>query len=343
MQVITSYAVRRLAEGMILLGVSLVIVGLRTYARATVVGMKNFKADDYIVLVALCLVVFEHVAFCILTSPWQGLGNDMNCQERHDLTPHTAEYRARLRESKILLAYFICYFIIFWLMKAATLSFISRLTHRLGKYRKRIRFGFFLVAITSVAALLCIFLSCRPLCKYWQLDPDPGANCHPATSPVNNYVMLSLNVSTYMYGTHLFLSPNYLSSDILIIAIAIVRCTLVTSDREDGAEKSHQWTIRAVFVSTVTTNLPLLYPLLRRWTATVLRFFNWKYDKDDNMRELRTITVVEEGRSETTNCNEAEVIKEEDRCPPDLEYYSTASSGIPDPKAISKEPEMNIP
>ncbi|KAI0161441.1 hypothetical protein GGR57DRAFT_454807 [Xylariaceae sp. FL1272] len=95
MQVITSYAARYVAEGMILLGISLVIVGLRTYARATVVGLKNFMADDYIVLVALCLVIFEHIAFCILTSPWQGLGNDMNGQERNDLSPHTAEYRGR--------------------------------------------------------------------------------------------------------------------------------------------------------------------------------------------------------------------------------------------------------
>ncbi|KAI0161440.1 hypothetical protein GGR57DRAFT_454806 [Xylariaceae sp. FL1272] len=104
--------------------------------------------------------------------------------------------------------------------------------------------------------------------------------------------------------------------NILIIIIAVLRCTLIFSDGEHGAERAHQWTLRTVFVSTVTTNLPLLYPLIRRWTATVLQFFNWRYGKNDNMRELRTITLVEEGQSDTTNGAEAEVIKEEERRAP---------------------------
>lgn len=39
-------------EAFTLLGVAIVIIGLRTTARCIMVGPKNFQADDYLMLVA---------------------------------------------------------------------------------------------------------------------------------------------------------------------------------------------------------------------------------------------------------------------------------------------------
>lgn len=41
-----------ITEAFTLLGVAIVIIGLRTVARWIMVGPKNFQADDYIMLVA---------------------------------------------------------------------------------------------------------------------------------------------------------------------------------------------------------------------------------------------------------------------------------------------------
>lgn len=40
-------------EAFTLLGVGVAVVGLRTYARITSVGIRNFKLDDYMMLLAI--------------------------------------------------------------------------------------------------------------------------------------------------------------------------------------------------------------------------------------------------------------------------------------------------
>jgi hypothetical protein len=45
-------------EAFTLLGVSLTVVFLRTYARATSVGIRRFQLDDYMMLVAAVSLTF---------------------------------------------------------------------------------------------------------------------------------------------------------------------------------------------------------------------------------------------------------------------------------------------
>ena len=42
-------------------------------------------------------------------------------------------------------------------------------------YRLRINLGFALVLGTFLAAILVIFVGCRPFHHYWQINPDPGS------------------------------------------------------------------------------------------------------------------------------------------------------------------------
>lgn len=62
------------------------------------------------------------------------------------------------------------------MLKFSMLAFYIRLTEGVGgTYRMQIFIGFGLVAGTCMASLLTIFLSCRPLHKYWQIYPNPGS------------------------------------------------------------------------------------------------------------------------------------------------------------------------
>jgi hypothetical protein len=47
---------------------------------------------------------------------------------------------------------------------------------RLGRgYQIRLYIGTALISISYVVILLTLFLSCRPLHLFWQLNPDPGS------------------------------------------------------------------------------------------------------------------------------------------------------------------------
>lgn len=74
----------------------------------------------------------------------------------------------------------------------------------LGVYQKRIYLAMILIAITFVAVILTIYLSCRPFYRYWQINPDPGNVCQPAISKPILWVSFVTNVST---DTFLFFIP----------------------------------------------------------------------------------------------------------------------------------------
>ena len=90
-------------------------------------------------------------------------------------------------------------------------------------YRHRVYAGLGFIAISWVAVILTLFLSCRPLYKMWQIYPDPGGTfrcstlwsyprcalqklrrmrsvyCQPAVSPAIIFTVLALSVSTDLY------------------------------------------------------------------------------------------------------------------------------------------------
>jgi uncharacterized membrane protein len=53
-------------EAFTLLGVAIVIIGLRTSARWIMVGPKNFQVDDYLMLVACVRLIFDLMIFFLL-------------------------------------------------------------------------------------------------------------------------------------------------------------------------------------------------------------------------------------------------------------------------------------
>jgi hypothetical protein len=46
------------------------------------------------------------------------------------------------------------------------------------RFRIHIWIGFGLVGATFLASIIAIYAGCRPLEKYWQINPDPGSMYH---------------------------------------------------------------------------------------------------------------------------------------------------------------------
>ncbi|EMR61684.1 hypothetical protein UCREL1_11382 [Eutypa lata UCREL1] len=59
------------------------------------------------------------------------------------------------------------------------------------------------------------------------------------------------------------------SGGLLVIACAILRVVLLVADPVNGAQLAGSFAVRETFVAVVTTNLPMVFPLLKTWLAPV--------------------------------------------------------------------------
>ncbi|OHE92469.1 hypothetical protein CORC01_12260 [Colletotrichum orchidophilum] len=263
-----------------LYGIGVAVTVLRTYARAKAVGFRNFRADDYLVWGAILFyTVLSTLAYSIGNIANGLANNGMTDSERAALSTSDPEYQLRVTGSKIQIAGWTTYWVLIWQLKLAMLVFYLRLTEGLGRrYRMRILIGFGLVIGTFIASLGAVFLSCRPVSKYWQISPDPGNSCQAAVSLPIIWTSFATNALTDIYlilipipllwGTTLRLvkkiaSTIVLGAGIFVLVCATLKSIFVFVDPVNGAQLAGSWGTREIFVATVTTNLPMIFPLIR--------------------------------------------------------------------------------
>ncbi|KAM5353851.1 hypothetical protein ACJ41O_000501 [Fusarium nematophilum] len=269
-------------EAFTLLGVALLITGLRSYVRISTVGFNNLWADDYLVIVAAIAYSFETGLAYSVGNIAKGLANNsMTDEQRAALQPNDPEYQLR----RIQLAGWSTYSFLLWVLKAAMCTFYYRLTKDLEGYRTRIITGFALIISSWAVVQLNLFLSCRPFHHWWQIYPDPGAYCHPAISPALIWTYLAFNIATDLY---LIMIPMPMlwkaampwfqkcwlialfSCGLFVTVAAILRVVLLVSDPVNGAQLAGSWAVRETFVAVVTTNIPMLFPHFKKWVVPLV-------------------------------------------------------------------------
>ncbi|KAF5516769.1 hypothetical protein CGCS363_v001848 [Colletotrichum siamense] len=273
-------------EAFALLGVGLGVIALRTYARISAVGVRHLQVDDYLMLLVACTYSAETALAYSVGAYWQGLANNgMTDEQRRNLDPNSEEYRIRVNGSKTQIAGWITYScLVLWPAKAAMCTFFLRLTEGLHNFQKRIYGGFALIVITWLTVFFSIIFSCFPTHKNWQIYPDPGNTCQPATSKVNILVTVVLNVLTDLYLMSIPIPMLWFSKlplrkklglivlfsgGIFVTMAGILRCVLIISDPVNGASQAGSWAVRETFVAVVTTNVPMIFPLIRRWFSPI--------------------------------------------------------------------------
>ncbi|PMD63159.1 uncharacterized protein K444DRAFT_610027 [Hyaloscypha bicolor E] len=261
-------------------GVLITIV--RTYARVKAVGIRDLRADDFIVWLAILLYTAQSTLAYFAVNHGQGLANNaMTDAERAALSPDSTEYRLRVFGSKIQVVGWTTYACLICTLKIAVLVFYIRLMEGLSNYfRIRIWIGFGLVGLTFVASVITIYGSCQPFSNYWQINPDPGNSCQGAVASPIVWVTFASSVVTDLYlimvplpmlwGTSLKLVKKLAATFVLGAGVFVLICSLlktifVTTDPVHGAQLAGEWGTREAFVSVVTTNLPMIFPLLKSW------------------------------------------------------------------------------
>ncbi|KAI1266440.1 hypothetical protein F5Y18DRAFT_425681 [Xylariaceae sp. FL1019] len=270
--------------------VGIIFTSLRTFARVRQVGPREFQADDYLIWVAMLFYAAEaSLAHFGVTAG--GLANNgLTAMQRQNLDPNGQEYALRIIGSKIQLAGWLTSLSLLWSLKACWLFLYVRLTVGLRRtYLRRIYFGFALLITTYLTVVLTVLLGCRPFAKNWQINPSPGNACQPAISAKIVWVYTSLDLFTDLYLLSIpipmlwntTLKPlkkigltALFSGGIVVMIFAILRATLTVSDPINGAQTSGFWAIRESFVSVITTNLPMVFPLLRKSRSPKLGFLN---------------------------------------------------------------------
>ncbi|KAM4060959.1 hypothetical protein HRG_012924 [Hirsutella rhossiliensis] len=274
-------------EAWTLLAIGVLVTLLRTYARTRAVGCQGLQADDYLVWVAATLYVAETIlAFCVGHVAHGLANNGMTDEQRVALSPDDPEYQLRVIGSKIQLAGWSTYSTLLWALKASLLIFYTRLTAGLHKhYLIRIYIGLFLLVVSWIIVVANLFLACRPFRNYWQINPDPGNVCQPAISNQLIWVYLSFNVFTDLYLISIPLPMLWkstlrplrklglmvlFSGGLFVVVCATLRCILIVTDATNGAQLAGSWAVRETFLAVVTTNLPMIFPLLKTWFSSVL-------------------------------------------------------------------------
>ncbi|KAK2753841.1 hypothetical protein FQN55_000205 [Onygenales sp. PD_40] len=273
-------------EAWALLGVGLMVTIIRTYGRIASLGLKGLRADDYLAWVGAIFYAIETSLAYSVGNVAKGFANNgMTDAQRASLSPDNPEYGLRVIGSKIQLCGWSSYSVLMWSLKASLMVLYDRLTTGLGRsYKLRVYVGFTFLIATWIAVVLNLFFTCRPFHKYWQIYPDPGNVCQPAISNQIIWTFLSLNVATDLYLLCIPIPMLWASSikpikkiglmilfsgGLLVITCAILRVIMIVIDPVNGAQSAGSWAVSESFVAVVTTNLPLIFPLLKTWTTTV--------------------------------------------------------------------------
>ncbi|KAH8887628.1 hypothetical protein GQ53DRAFT_692894 [Thozetella sp. PMI_491] len=275
-----------------LYSIGVLVTVLRTYARVKAVGFKNLRADDYIVWFSILVYSTQSALAYNVGNVAHGLANNgMTDEQRAALSSSDPEFELRhvhgvIIGSKIQVAGWTTYSLLICSLKAAMLVFYTRLTDGLGRrYRIRIYIGFGVVLATLVASVVTVFFACRPFQNYWQISPDPGNACQAAISKPIIWVSFTANVASDIYIILIpipllwestlrlykkIASTVLLSAGIFVLVCAILKSVFVLVDPVQGAQIAGAWGTRETFVAVVTTNLPMIYPLLRNWLKPFL-------------------------------------------------------------------------
>ncbi|KAI5927594.1 hypothetical protein F4810DRAFT_271739 [Camillea tinctor] len=262
-------------------GTAYLIVALRYYSKITTVGVHNFAWDDALMFLAVLVYTAESVMAYLVVAYWKGLANNaMTDEQRASLDPASEEYYLRVSGSKTHVVGLLLYTTLLWLLKACWLVYYARLTNGVNndKLRRKIQWGIIIMSVTYIACLLVAFLKCIPFDHQWQINPSPGNHCMPAISTIQTIFVMVMNTLTDFYlmaiplpvvwESHLPLKKKLallvmFSGGVLEMVFGILRCVSILTKGDIDPAQSGYWSVRESFVSVVTTNLPVVYPLFK--------------------------------------------------------------------------------
>ncbi|KAE8332549.1 hypothetical protein BDV39DRAFT_216650 [Aspergillus sergii] len=228
---------------------------LRTYARGSAVGLRNLRADDYLIWVGILFYTAQTALAYSVGNVAHGLANNgMTDAQRAGLSLDDPEYRFRVD-------YILGVDLVAQALHAGILCSID---------------GWPWSALSSPS--VCWL---RPRHRHFYRE---HYICQAAISKPIVWVSFAANVSTDLYlitipipvlwSTKLRLgkkiaSTIVLSAGVFVLVCATLKSVFVLVDPLHGAELSGAWGTRETFVAVMTTNLPMIFHLFKSWLGRI--------------------------------------------------------------------------
>ncbi|KAK4201659.1 hypothetical protein QBC40DRAFT_197698 [Triangularia verruculosa] len=294
-------------EAFTLLALGMVIIALRIVVRWRSVGLANLQLDDYFMVLAGILFIIDLIAAMLVVTKANGLTNSyMTDEQRAALSPDSPEYMDRVLGSKIQVIGWNVMVASLWCIKASVAIFYSRLTAQLAHLRLRVYIAYALIGVTWLVTTLLLLFGCRPMSKYWQINPDPGGVCQPTNGKLYVFSVLIPDLVTDLYllsiplpllwavniGIKKKVSLVLLFSMVVFVMMAaIIRGVVILTAGPEGAISGSQWAIREEFVALVVTNLLILQAPIRNFCTKIGlgMLFSTRRNTSNKAYEGRTI------------------------------------------------------
>ncbi|KAF7625299.1 putative integral membrane protein Pth11-like protein [Aspergillus flavus] len=150
-------------------GFSLAIIVVRVCGRY--VRIERFFREDKVMMLAIIPLLIRMVLVHVILI-W-GTNNTKTA----GLTAE--EIQHRIVGSKLVLVSRICYAIFIWTAKFTVCEFLKRVSEMIWRRSLRIflQFIYYFLGSTLIAVVLATLTECQPFNHYWQVVPDPGAQC----------------------------------------------------------------------------------------------------------------------------------------------------------------------
>ncbi|PTD08223.1 Lipase 1 [Fusarium culmorum] len=262
-------------------GAAYFIVGLRYYSQFSSFG-RRIQWDDILMLLATIVYTAESVAAYFVVAYWKGLANNgITPAQRQALRddPDSPEWALRVNGSKTHVIGLLLYMTLLWLLKGYWVIYYLRLTEGVASAKRYARWGTIIIPVTYVSCFLVAFLKCIPFEKQWQIDPEPPNSCLPAITYIQTIYVMAMNTATDFFLMSIPLPMIWkarmpwrkkvvimfmFSGALLEMIFGILRAVSILTKGNTDPAQSGYWSVRESFVSFVVTNLPMVYPLLKR-------------------------------------------------------------------------------
>ncbi|KAH6993151.1 Alpha/Beta hydrolase protein [Fusarium venenatum] len=247
-------------------------------ANAFIQEVWGLQGAAYLIIVYTA----ESVAAYFVVAYWKGLANNgITSAQRQALrdNPDSPEWALRVNGSKTHVIGLLLYMTLLWLLKGYWVVYYLRLTEGVASAKRYARWGTVIIPVTYVSCFLIAFLKCIPFEKQWQIDPEPQNSCLPAITYIQTIYVMAMNTATDFFLMSIPLPMIWkarmpwrkkivimfmFSGALLEMIFGILRAVSILTKGNTDPAQSGYWSVRESFVSFVVTNLPMVYPLLKR-------------------------------------------------------------------------------
>ncbi|PWY81559.1 hypothetical protein BO94DRAFT_558007 [Aspergillus sclerotioniger CBS 115572] len=246
-------------ENWIELCLGVLVILLRLYSRAKVVGIRKWQADDFMSIIALFLWISEVTMFKLIVH----LGTNTGLTDEERASISVKETHERMLGTQFLLVGWMLYVTLLWVLKACMLCFFDRLTIGLPR-QKFVKYAAGFCFCAYIAAMMTILLHCIPLDRLWQIYPNPGCKLSALkTDAILLLIPIPLLVRVRLPMRRKLMAGLLLCGGIFVMIAALLRCFL-SLWMIDSVNASNVWGVRETFIAVIAVNVPCIKPLFGR-------------------------------------------------------------------------------